>query len=185
MKKYYELDEDLYIKGRWHLRGPAEDQQRDERDFRNGSLVNPRGPLHASIHTAGKALDFTQTTSVVPVLSARFANAIRPLVSGNAQLFPVQITGYSGFEVLNPIHAVCCVDEARSNILRFTESDGRPDKIGHYLMIRKLLVDPNRIPDSLHVFRIKDWEIALIVSQDFVDTILPLNLLGPKLKLVT
>lgn len=185
MRKYYDFREDLYIKGRWFIDGPIDDNERDERDFRHGHRVELRGPLTAPIHTAGIPLDFTLTLGHIPILSKRLADAVHPLVANHAQLFPVQIEGYSGFEVLNPTMLIHCVDEASSEIIRFTEDDGRPDKIGQYLMIRDLKLDANRIPDDLHVFRIMGWELPLIVSQAFVDAIQRLNPIGPKLELVT
>jgi hypothetical protein len=185
MMTYYELEEDLYIQGRWQLDGPIDDEQRDERDFRQGRRVELRGSLRAPIITQGIALDFTQTVGVVPILSGRIANAIRDIIKDHTQLFPVQIDGHHGFEVLNVTRLVHCVDEERSDFLKWKEEDKRPDLLGHYRMIRRLRLDPARIPQTLHVFRIMGWELPLIVSQAFVDAILPLNPIGPKLELVT
>ena len=184
MMNYYELEEDLYIQGRWQLDGPIDDEQRDERDFRQGRRVELRGPLRAPIVTQGRALDFTQTVGVVPILSGRIASAIRDIIQDHTQLFPVQIDGHHGFEVLNITRLVHCVDEERSDFLKWKEEDKRPDLLGHYRMIRRLRLDPARIPQSLHVFRISFWELPIIVSQTLVDLILPLEPSGIKLSLV-
>lgn len=185
MNRYFELDEDLYIKGRWYLDGPTDDDQRDEREFTYGTALELRGPLLAPIHTRGMALDFTLTLSQAPVLSKRFSDAIRSLVRGHAQLFPVCIEGYHGFEVMNTTELVACIDESRSDFTKWTAESARPDRAGEYHYVRVLRLNTNQIPSHLHAFRILHYTGPLIVSQAFVDTILPLNPIGPKLRLVT
>ena len=185
MTKYYELDEDLYFPGRWVLDDPVGADHCDGREFRYGNPIIINCPLRAPIHTPGKALDFSYSLSDVPILSERIANAIRDLVGGRAQLFPVDVDELSHFEILNATAVIECFDESRSEFTKWRESDGRPDRIGQYRMVTKLCLDPSKIPPDLHVFRVKGWKIALIVSQAFVDAILPLNPTGVKLKLVT
>ena len=185
MTNYYELDHDRYITGRWYLDGPVDDNFRDDREFAYGNRVELRGPLRATICKPGKVLDFSLTLSQVPILSMRLANVICHLVEDQAQLLPVDIEGCEGFAVMNTTVLVQCLDENRSEFLKWTENDGRPDKIGHYRMVTRLRLDPNQIPANLHVFRVMGWKIALIVSQAFVDAIRPLNPIGPKLELVT
>jgi hypothetical protein len=185
MRNYYELDFDRYIQGIWYLDGPVDDDMRDDREFSYGKPLELRGTLKAPIHTPGKRLDFTLTLSQVPILSQRFVTAIRSLVRDHAQLFPVHIEGHEGFEVMNTTVLVPCIDDKRSEFIKWTDKDGRPDLIGHYRMVTRLLLDPIRIPENLHVFRPMFWEMPIIVSQAFVDAIRPLNAIGPKLKLVT
>ena len=56
------------------------------------------------------------------------------------------------------------MDETRSEIMRWKHEDGRPDKVGRYRMVGNLTIDPTRVRNR-HIFRIDDWEIALIVSE--------------------
>lgn len=184
MREYYRLDHELYFQGRWYLDGPADDAARDDREFSYGKSLELRGPLVATIYRAGQPLDFTLTLSQVPILSQRLANAVRHLVQKDAQLFPVQIDRYEGFEVMNTTTLVACLDENRSDFTKWTQEDGRPDKIGHYQMVTRLRLNPQQIPPNLHVFRVLGWKIALIVSQAFVDAVLPLHPTGVKLELV-
>lgn len=185
MKSYYLLDFDRYIKGLWYLDGPIDDALRDEREFRYGYPVELRGPLVAPMHTPGLALDFTLTLSQVPVLSKRFADAIRNLVKDHAQLIPVNIEGYHGYEVLVTTTLLDCVDEERSKFTKWTSDSGRPDKAGDYHNFEVLRLAPSRIPSNVHAFRILGYARPLIVSEAFVDAIRPLNPIGPKLELVT
>lgn len=185
MRIFYELGEDLRMKGRWHLAGPVDDEQRDEREFIQGKVVNLRSPLNSRIYAHGSPLDFTFTLLQIPIVSPRFANTVRSLVGDQAQWLPVHIDGHEGFEVLNAQQLVRCIDEGRSEFIKWHEEDGRPDKLGGYRMVTRLRLDPTQIPGNLHIFRVMGWKIALIVSQAFVDAIRPLNPIGPKLELVT
>lgn len=182
MKNYYALRDDLYIQGRWVIDDPIDCEGHELTVVRQ---INFRGGLRAAIHTSGKPLDFTMSLLDVPIMSCRFANAIRHLVEDQAQLIPVCIDGYEGFEVLITTTQIACIDESRSEFIKWTEKDGRPDLLGHYRMVTRLILDPTKIPANLHVFRLMFWEMPLIVSQAFVDAILPLSPIGPKLRLVT
>jgi hypothetical protein len=185
MMNFYRLDHDRYIKGRWQLDGPVDDENRNENEFWQGESIALRGPLRIPLWSPGTPLDFTMTVSSVPVLSKRLADAVRALVQGHAQLFPVDIEGYHDYEVLNVTERILCMDERRAEFTKWTVEDGRPDKLNHYQMVMKLRIDAKQVPSNMHVFRIKYWELPLIVSQAFVDAILPLNPIGPKLELVT
>ena len=185
MRNYFELDEDLYIKDRWQLAGPIDHEERDEREFSYGNRIELRGLLVARVHTPGTALDFSQTVSVVPIISKRFADAIRKLIADHVQLFPVYIEGHVGFEVMNTCMLISCVDESRSDFTKWTSDSARPDRAGEYHYIRILRLNTDQIPFGVHAFRILHYSGPLIVSQAFVDAILPLNPTGVKLKLVT
>ena len=182
MNNYYVLRDDLYVQGRWIIDDPTD---LDGNEVILGRLFDFRRCLKASIHTAGKPLDFTMSLLDIPILSPRFASAIRLLVQDHAQLIPVNIDGYDDFEILITTRLIACIDDNRSEFMKWTEKDGRPELVGHYRMVTNLILDTSKIPANLHVFRPMFWEIPLIVSQAFVDAILPLNPTGVKLKLVT
>ena len=62
-----------------------------------------------------------------------------------------------------------CVDEQTSAEVRFWgPDDGRPDLIGTYRSIGGLRVDPSRAGQH-KLFRIKNWEMALIASGEIKD----------------
>lgn len=94
------------------------------------------------------------------------------------QGFPVTIGSLpSEFEILNAMYTEACVDESRSEILRWHAEDGRPDKVGRYRMISNLTVDSSRV-NNRHIFRVKDWEVALIVSEKVSEALQSLPNLG-------
>ena len=75
------------------------------------------------------------------------------------------IGGQSGIVVLNAARVIRCVDEQRSEFVEWTEPDERSDKLGKHQSISELVLVRSRIPIDAHFFRIKDWTVALIVSE--------------------
>ena len=81
------------------------------------------------------------------------------------ECFPVTIGSFAfGYSILNVVCSEACVDETRSEVTRWKPQDFRPDKVGKYRMISDLTIDPARA-DGRHIFRIEDFELALIVSE--------------------
>jgi hypothetical protein len=80
------------------------------------------------------------------------------------ECFPIAIPGAkASYAILNVVSKVDCLDEKASETVKWIASDGRPDKIGQYRSVSRLIIDPNRAIGH-QVFRIARWEIALIVS---------------------
>jgi hypothetical protein len=82
-----------------------------------------------------------------------------------------------GYEILNAVCSEACLDESGSEVMKWKPEDGRPDKIGEYRMVTNLTIHPNHT-NSRHIFRIRGWEIALIVSEDLKKAIEYLPNLG-------
>ena len=61
--------------------------------------------------------------------------------------------------------------------MKWTEKDGRPDKVGKYRHLGDLTIDSSRT-NGHHIFRIRDWEIALIVSERVKDALNGIDDLG-------
>ncbi|HRI67498.1 MAG TPA: hypothetical protein PK156_24810 [Polyangium sp.] len=58
-----------------------------------------------------------------------------------------------------------CIDERRSEYLKWTKNDHRADLAGHYRQVTKLVLDRKSIPPDAHFFRIEYWEVVLVVSE--------------------
>jgi hypothetical protein len=79
-KRYFRLNDDVYIPGRWELDTPMDAQGRklDDWLFREGKPVAVEGRLRIPIGAGeGTVLDFTEAGIGVPVVSARAASRTR------------------------------------------------------------------------------------------------------------
>ena len=165
MMKYYDLTEDMSgrMRWRWHV-GDILLPDGTEPLLDDGTRLDDPRPLHADVTHVGHVLDYCETSFGVPIATRTVADAVKSVAGSDVQCLPVSISGQTGMVVLNAVRVICCVNEQRSEFVKWTEHDERPDKLGQYHYISKLVLDRSRIPADAHFFRIKDWTVALIVS---------------------
>jgi hypothetical protein len=175
--------DDMNISERWHL-GVVLTDDGVEPLFDDGIRCEPR-PLFAEVTRPGRPLDFTVSAFNTPIARASLANAISTAAGSDVQCLPAAIEKQVGFCVVNAIRVVRCIDEDRSRFGKWTEQDGRPDKVGKYRGVPHLRVDPRMIPEDAHFFRLKDWEVVLIVSEPVKDAMERAGCQGAKFQEVT
>ena len=117
------------------------------------------------VHHVGRVLDFCLTTFAAPIATSALAEAVQSVAGADVQCIPVTISGQTGMYVLNCLRVIRCLDESKSEFLKWTEQDHRADLAGQYRQVTKLVLERSPIPIGAHFFRIKDWDVALIVSE--------------------
>ncbi|HVE83075.1 MAG TPA: DUF1629 domain-containing protein [Myxococcales bacterium] len=185
--RFYDLTDDKYVPGRWYLRGPFRRRtELDARDYTEGVKRPDPGPLAIPLLRPGKPLDWTEGDYAMPVVSEKVSNILRELAPDDVQLFPVTVKGRrERYYIANAIHSCACVDEKRSqDVRRWTKDDFRPDLAGRYKVIHKLIINPRRTGGH-RLFRVKDWEVALIASQEIKDAFEEAGVLGAEFIPVT
>lgn len=169
--RYFQLFDDMSMRmrHRWHI-GEIFLPDGTELWLARGIPLDDPRPLHAEVYHVGHVLDFCHTTFNAPIAKRELANAIKSVAGSDVQCIPITISGQSGMMVLNAVRVIRCVDEQRSEFQKFTEDDEvRPDLAGQYRSITKLVLDRSAIPPDAHFFRVKDWGVALIVSEAVKD----------------
>ncbi|WP_257462853.1 imm11 family protein [Archangium lipolyticum] len=166
--KYYEIFDDVYVPGRWHLRMPlgTEDELFDTWRFREGRVLDIQEPIHLSVKPAGIALDFSESMGI-PVVHRRVVSLFERLgMQKEVQFIPVEVEGQSEpWFILNALQVIKCIDDARcEEVFYWLPEDNRPDKEGGYRNVRGLKVDPAKIGDA-NIFRPWGWKVVLIVSE--------------------
>ncbi len=188
-QQYFDLFDDLYIPGRWHL-----DRLMDERGqeiptwlFDRGEPVHVEGRIHIPINIPGKALGFSHLTSgPVPVVHARAAAIFAELAPNDVQLIPVEVEGQDDpYFLLNITRVVKCIDdETSSEVLYWTPEDERPEKTGNYKSVIGMRIDPAKVGDA-KVFRTWGWHVVSVVSEDIKAALERLGVTGTKFTPVT
>jgi hypothetical protein len=184
-RRYFELEDDLYIKGRWHLRRLRDDMgtEYDSRQFTYGNHIDPGPPLKCSLWNdekvievtpplrldwsrEDKPLDLTYTDSCMPVATKRIAEILEAIAGKDIQRFPVRVDRMDeDYDIINVVAVIDCLDTARSDITWFEEgNDVRPDLAGKPWTVSPLFVDSARIGNQ-NIFRIKDYTSPVIVSE--------------------
>lgn len=122
----------------------------------------------------------------IPYVRPKMAHALLDSVGNEIQLIPVHIEGFNeDVFILNVLNSVKCVDESRSEFEKWAPGNTqRPNKVGQYKMISKLLVDPNTTND-LNIFRPWGWTIKIVVSEKVKSVVEAIGATGTTFELVS
>jgi len=172
--RYYKINDDKYIPGRWYVRmplhdnaeGAAEGEFFDIWQFTEGRVLEIERPIRLSVKPAGVALEYTESVGI-PVVHRRVVTLFERLgLQKEVQFIPVEVEGQTEpWFILNVLQVIRCIDDARSDeVFYWQPEDGRPEKLGGYKNVRGLKVDPAKIGDA-HIFRPWGWLVVLIVSE--------------------
>ncbi|NBC44296.1 imm11 family protein [Corallococcus exiguus] len=167
--RFFELSDDASWPGRWLLDDPMDaglQELEDARIFNRGHRVRIEGRLRIPVEHPGQALDFTQTSSMVPVVGRRVAAIFADLAPNDVQLILANVEGEKDpFRILVATRLIRCIDEPRSRVQFWTAEDGLPEKVGKYYAVDDLHIDPTQVGEA-KVFRLEGWAGTLIVSED-------------------
>lgn len=175
--KYYRIEDDLRIPGRWHL-GEAFIHGWH---FTEGKRIVVENCISIPVNIAGAPLGFTFASLDMPVVRAEVGQALVARFPECIQLVPVTVADEAGaFAILNITERVDCLDRNKSEgVIVWEEKDGQPDKIGQYRMIGKVRVSDQQATGR-DLFRLAGWEIAIICSERVRDVLIRLNVTGIK-----
>jgi hypothetical protein len=165
--RYFELDDDMTTDRRWYLDSPVGPGG----EWLGTTLTRIQRydgptPLESRVHHEGPPLELTITQGAVPVVSERVAEIILKHARDEVHLIPVEVAG-APFKLwaINVLAEADCVDEQRSGqVVRYTEGDGRPDKIGEYSLIVELRIDPARAGGHA-ILRPRGWHVTVLVAE--------------------
>lgn len=162
---YFDLFADMSISHRWYL-GEIVLPDGREPVLDGGKRARLPGPLSTHIHHPGPPLDFCLSSFNVPVASKALARAVELVAGDDVQCFDLHIPGHPGHMVLNSTRALKVVNEQHSEFSKWKRRDHRPDLTGTYHSMTRLTLRTGVIPPRTHFFRVRGWEVALIVSEE-------------------
>ncbi len=175
---------------RWLIETPTRDSGEAFDEpwmFADGRVLPDLGPLKARIAHPGtkRAFDFS-VIEEAPIVSAAIANVFKTLAPDDVQLLPVSIEGEAEpYFVVNATKVVDCIDEARCReVQHYDEDDPSPEYEGEYRWIYGLRIDPAKT-EGAHVFRLKKFKIAFIVSEEIKAALERVGNLGVSFERVT
>jgi hypothetical protein len=174
--RFYRLVDYMDVPKRWYLDG-VRDARGRELDLTRGRPCSKDG-LTVPLKHPGIDLDFSSTLEMEPIMRRTLADAVKRIAREDVQQIPVAIRGHSGFDVVNVVRVVDCLDETRSKFIKWVEEDGRADRLGQYRQVTRLYVDRSRVPNDANVFRIAGWVVAMVVSETVKTTMEEVGCLG-------
>ncbi len=184
--KFFDIGFDYNDPARWYLDQPATpDGEVLPGTFWSGVPWTKSCPLSVKVSQCGVPASFSHSGHSEYIVSVDLMDRLRGILKpGVIQGIPVNVHGYpGGYEVLNVLDIVDCVDEDHSEFSLWTAEDGRPDRIGDYRM-SLLRIDPKRA-EGHDLFRVKGWTIALICSEKIKDCLEKAGVTGIQFTSVT
>ncbi len=166
--KYFDLFDNIHVPNRWHISG-IRDNTGVEPRFLRGERLTLETPLTARVGMAGRAPPFSLSSFAVPLATTSLALAMAEIAGDDLQRFPVDIEGHHGIFALNAVRTIQCLDESKTEFVKWTTADHRADLAGQYRTVSRLKILPNLIPTSTHMFRIYGWTVVLVVSERLRD----------------
>ncbi|MFE8603937.1 imm11 family protein [Archangium violaceum] len=180
--RFYELRDDLYHPGRWHLRSPVDEhgQKINPWQFTEGRQLDPQGSIRFPVKPDGVELEFTQSSFSIPVLHRRVVQLFERLGIQDVQFLPAEVQGHAGpWFILNALRVIRCIDETRCREVRhFKPEDGQPERVGEYRVVSGLRIDPTKAGGA-RVFRPWGWRMVLLVSDDIKQALEREGITGP------
>lgn len=164
MRRLYELSDDVSLPGRWHL-GEITAADGSYPFLDAGVVFIGDGHLTVRVSRPGRGLAFSLTSFAVPVATKALGEAIVRVAGGDVQCLSLNVAGRVDRVALNATRVVDCIDESRSEFLKWTPRDHRADLAGQYRQVTRLVIEASRVPNDAHFFRLGGWPIALVVSE--------------------
>jgi hypothetical protein len=170
--KFYRLVSDMKKKGQWMLDAPKliGAPLGTITDWRliGGEIISPLPVLEVEVAQKGFQTDISFALFDIPVVNAKVLQAIEKMGWKSIQPIPIAVKFVDGeFFVLNAVKKLSnCIIEEKSLIEKWTEQDGRPDLLGKYRTVGRIVLDVNKVRGA-DTFRPEEWNVALIVSDEF------------------
>jgi hypothetical protein len=184
--KYYRVLNDLHIEDRWFL---GEVNFDDEWDFWQyvspGVALVPDKELVVSVTEEGKSLDFNMADFELLIINEKVASLLN---KEEVQLIPIKVDKLKSkvpYFLMVVKNAIDCVDEEKSQFMKWEPGNKiRPDKVGEYENFMKLVINPSKV-GSTNIFRIKGFDVAVIISQSLKESLEKNNIKGVRFKEVS
>ncbi|SEH59429.1 hypothetical protein SAMN05660691_00390 [Rheinheimera pacifica] len=178
---YYELTDDINFPNRWYLGDVAFAD-----NWELAKHLDPEREYEVEVYRDGSEMDYTHNEAYgVSVVSRKFKEALAG-ISGIA-FAKANIIGNrpdGEFYIMAVANEVECIDEEKSEFQKFEVDDPvRPDKAGEYRGFFKMVVDPRKCT-GFHIFRIKGFIIAVVVSVQVKQRLESAGVLGVQFKCV-
>lgn len=165
--RYFRVKDSFDRADRWYLASPKTrgGADVDPRLFTEGNEYQGECPLEIPVRRGSYALDFTLGAFDMPVVTPGLAKHLQVCCGDSIQIIHARVSGIGNpVAIVNALKLFAAIDEERSEISRWTSDDGIPSRVGTYAGIGKIVIR-REIVQGASVFRLKNWESPLIVSE--------------------
>lgn len=167
MANYYRLTLEVEIEDAWYLSEIANENGKkvSEAYFNQGKYFDHLTKLTVLPNVSGKPVDFRETSFGVPIVSSGLAETVEKLDLRAIQRIPVTVApSITGYEILNILAILDCVDHEQTTIEYYTEKEAPPRLTGRVKLMQNIVLKPDKI-EGHHIFRLAEKWVVIVVSE--------------------
>lgn len=144
--------------------------------FTSGTQIEVNSSILVEIEQ-GIEVDFNITAHGIIVLTPRAKDVFAESCGDEVQFLPATSRDGRRLFILNPLRIVDCIDHDRS-VIQYCTTRGRAfrHKFGKPEMITSLVL--TSAIQNCKIFRVKDWEVTVVASEQVCEAIRDQNLSG-------
>jgi uncharacterized protein DUF1629 len=165
--QYFEMTFELAIEGKWYLAHVVGEDGKEilGGKFWKGIYFESSQRITVIPNVFGRPVDYTQTAFGVPIVSSVLADVVQSFGPETIQRIPAVVDVFkTGYEILNILTVLECVDLERTIVERYTEHHGSPSKVGQIHTLMNIALVPERV-EGHHIFRLAELKLIIIVSE--------------------
>lgn len=166
---YYEILDELHVPNkRWFLGSVNFDGEWNFWKYVSpGKVAVPQKELFVTTRRKGTPLDLTMADFQLLIVNEKVKNLIS---EENVQFIPVKLEADTNSAINYYLMVVNkeieCLDESKSVFIKWLKDDPiRPDKAGKYKSFDKMVLNPLDIPEEVDIFRLKKYNVVLVISE--------------------
>ena len=161
---YYELQ--INDEARWHLATLTKFDDNTDVDiwaYNKCSIVSNPKNVPFYVYEDGSHVDYNPTAFSAIIISQRLADILDRICPDDYQRIAVSIKNEIGnWYVANILNCIECIDHSKSTIQYYpqyhAEFPGKPRGVV------RLVLDNTQIVNH-HIFHVKDWKVAIVISE--------------------
>ncbi len=137
--------------------------------------------LEVELSREGQSVDYSYAGTTAPVLSCRALKAVESWLSESVQVLNVSVGSHrERFFLLNLLHRISALDESRSKFEKYPPGHKvyDLDLSGRYRWVHDPIIDPSKVPEGVHIFRLFGFGVMIFVSEPLHDAMVAAKLTG-------
>jgi hypothetical protein len=142
----------------------------DDYLFRKGEKINIENDLIIEKSWGKRFADYHFGVGIALYVNERFIECLKALGETNYQLIPISVLPEEKpYFILNILNIIDCVDREKSKYRLWTEEDERPDRLGDFHVFDEMILDRNKVPKDVHIFRLKGFDLPVFITNKLAD----------------
>lgn len=149
----------------WYLNAPTDSDGNllyfsAEKRFSKDSI------FQSSVYKSGALVDVTFTLNGIVIVNDKALGILQEVCPNDIAVYPVAVKDCPiPLYALECVNVADCLDMKRSNATKWKKGEIVDAKVGSFKGVHPLTIEVSRVPQGVHTFRIKGYDLPWIVSE--------------------